>query len=157
MNHIIYNTMVLDLLFTLATWHALAKLRMHTDSTLSVFEAMTSNLGTLLRRFATKVCNAFVTRELPSEEAVRGRRTAAKAMQSKKKVTLAGQGKNVQDGANTTTSLGAVSHLKKFSLTTYKTHALCNYPAMIRMFGTTDSYSTQMVGTSSIVLQNTIH
>ncbi|THG96656.1 hypothetical protein EW026_g5211 [Hermanssonia centrifuga] len=49
-----YNTVVLDLLFTLATWHALAKLRMHTDGTLSIFEATTANLGTLLRRFAAK-------------------------------------------------------------------------------------------------------
>ncbi|PSS31922.1 hypothetical protein PHLCEN_2v2303 [Hermanssonia centrifuga] len=143
-----YNTVVLDLLFTLATWHALAKLRMHTDGTLSIFEATTANLGTLLRRFAAKVCNRFVTRELPSEEAARGRRTAAKATQNKQKGRR--QGKKAQDGGNAGTSTGStegqspsVSHLKKFSLTTYKTHALGDYPAMIRMFGTTDSYSTQ--------------
>ena len=34
---------------------------------------------------------------------------------------------------------------KKFSLSTYKYHAMGDYPAMIHAFGTTDSYSTQSV------------
>ena len=40
-----HNTIVLQLLFTLATWHALAKLAMHTDTTLVAFEATVTRLG----------------------------------------------------------------------------------------------------------------
>jgi hypothetical protein len=39
---------ILDLLFILATWHGFAKLRMHTTSTLDVFEAVTKGLGKVL-------------------------------------------------------------------------------------------------------------
>ena len=34
---------------------------------------------------------------------------------------------------------------KVFNLQTYKIHALVDYPAQIRMYGTTDSFSTQIV------------
>ncbi len=80
-----YNSIVLDLLFTLATWHALAKLRLPADSTISILEKTTTNLGILLRRFAATVYGVFVTCELPQEEAACGRRTAAKTGQSKGK------------------------------------------------------------------------
>ena len=40
---------------------------------------------------------------------------------------------------------------KAFSLETYKLHMLGHYPAMIRWFGTTDSYSTQTVWYSCIL------
>jgi hypothetical protein len=42
------ENVILDLLFMLATWHALAKLRMHTTSTLSFFDAVTKSLGKVL-------------------------------------------------------------------------------------------------------------
>ncbi|KAJ3524831.1 hypothetical protein NM688_g8496 [Phlebia brevispora] len=74
-----YNTIILDVLFTLAMWHALAKLRIHTTSTLNIFRQATSELGSSLRRFASHVCPHFATRELPKETAARGRRAAAKA------------------------------------------------------------------------------
>lgn len=35
---------------------------------------------------------------------------------------------------------------KRFNLSTYKYHAMGDYPEMIHAFGTTDSYSTQSVG-----------
>jgi hypothetical protein len=34
---------------------------------------------------------------------------------------------------------------KQFNLNTYKFHALGDYVSMIRMFGTTDSFTTQVV------------
>jgi hypothetical protein len=40
-----YNTFVLDLLWDQATWHALAKLRMHTTSTIAFLEETTTSLG----------------------------------------------------------------------------------------------------------------
>jgi hypothetical protein len=113
-----HDKMVAELLFELATWHAFAKLRLHTESTLQSFEASTSRLGQILRRFCSTTCEAFHTQELPSEEAARGRRRATNRNPSSK---------------------------KHFNLQSFKPHALGHYVEAIRMFGTTDSYSTQLV------------
>ena len=66
------NTIIMDLLFELATWHALAKLRLHTESTVCALETSTTRLGTALRKFQSTICAEFETRDLPSEEAARG-------------------------------------------------------------------------------------
>ncbi len=141
-----YNTIILDLLFTLATWHGLAKLRLHTESTLKVFEECTRNLGTILRRFSASVCSQFATKELPREEAARGRRTAAKLTQSMGKK---GKGRAHANQPPSEGSTPSGPKLKMFSLSTYKLHALGDYPKMIWTFGTTDSYSTQTVSSAS--------
>jgi hypothetical protein len=89
----------MDLLFTLCTWHAFAKLRLHTETTLDHFEATTTSLGQLLRRFLNVTCNAFDTRETPSEEAARGRRKAAmaaKGLASAKSKAKAAEGTHPQ-------------------------------------------------------------
>ncbi len=64
----------MDVLFTLAHWHALAKLRLHTESTLSIMESVTTQLGKLLREFQAETCSSFDTRELKRETAARKRR-----------------------------------------------------------------------------------
>ncbi|KII83441.1 hypothetical protein PLICRDRAFT_79810, partial [Plicaturopsis crispa FD-325 SS-3] len=69
-----HDAIVQDLLFSLATWHAYAKLRLHTDTTLDHFDDATTSLGTILRKFVRETCEAFNTKELPQEEAARGRR-----------------------------------------------------------------------------------
>ena len=46
-----HNEIVMTLLFRLAEWHALAKLRMHTDTTLTCMEMVIAILGRELRRF----------------------------------------------------------------------------------------------------------
>jgi len=117
----------MDLLFALATWHAYAKLRLHTDSTLALFETATSILGEQLRRFVEVTCAAYKTTETPSEVAARARRNAKQAG-------------NSGSGAGPT---GAQQ--KDLNLSTYKLHALGHYPDTIRRFGTTESYSTQTV------------
>jgi hypothetical protein len=43
---------------------------------------------------------------------------------------------------------GATRQLKTFNLNTYKFHALGDYTATIRRYGTTDSYSTEAVCSS---------
>jgi len=105
--------MVLRLLYKSAEWHALAKLRLHTDSTLSLLEVVTKEFGLLMRQFRDKTSGEFDTVELPRES-----RTRKGARSSK---------------------------TKKLNLNTYKFHALGDYVATIRLFGTTDSYSTQLV------------
>jgi hypothetical protein len=170
----------MDLLFVLCTWHALAKLRLHTSSTLQALKATTKALGQQLRYWVKKTCSAFDTRELPKEESARHRRKAAAASKADK-----GKGTNIPvnrgrghrgrpsrgRGSTTPTRSTAASTLKApisskakvqnrgnetldthhsklrklFSMCTYKLHALGQYVAAIARFGTTDSYSTQIV------------
>ncbi|KAJ7218251.1 hypothetical protein B0H12DRAFT_1001581, partial [Mycena haematopus] len=82
-----------------------------------------------LRRFKRVVCPEFATKELPSEEAARGRRQAKKAAQGK--------------GKGRATNLKTTANAKEFNLHTYKLHSLGDYTSSVRWFGTSDSYSTQ--------------
>ena len=59
--------MLLQLLYKAAEWHGLAKLRMHTDSTLDLLEVVTKEFGRLMRQFCDKTSEAFETVELPCE------------------------------------------------------------------------------------------
>jgi hypothetical protein len=142
-----FDDFIQDLLFDLATWHAYAKLRLHTESTLSAFQMSTTSLGEQLRHFAGVVCPAFETKETPAEEGARGRRAAAKAKKKAKKTADAEQDTtaDVEDTAANEKDAPRTKKNKKFSLRTYKLHALGHYPDTIRHFGTTDSYSTQTV------------
>jgi len=131
--------MVMDLLFDLATWHGYAKLRMHTGDTLNFFDTATATLGQTVRKFLRTTCEYYHTTELPHESAVRGRREASLA--SKQLASSSkGKGKAVSSGPK----------LKKLNLNTYKYHALGDYPNTIRQFGTTDSFSTQVVSSHFI-------
>jgi hypothetical protein len=131
-----HDHIILDLLFVLCTWHACAKLRLHTTSTMGFLKEMTRSLGFALRIFAKKTCSAFQTNELPKEEAARARRKA-KAQSSTKKAQAGKSGKKSDAKQN---------RLKKvFNLFTYKLSALGDYLSSILRYGTTDSYSTQIV------------
>ncbi|KAJ3526650.1 hypothetical protein NM688_g8235 [Phlebia brevispora] len=188
-----YNSIVLDMLFIMATWHGLAKLRMHSDTTLKIFTRTTSDLGTILRRFSNKVCPFFATRELPGEIATRSRRAAAEAAKKSRttaatpaavQAAQAGRRQPAKGKAKTSATSGPLTpappvdtaavpttsvesssssgalqpssaqpassravdmrpHTKTFTLSTYKFHALGDYPSIITQFGTTDNYSTQ--------------
>ena len=67
-----HDKVILRLLFTLTTWHSLAKLCQHTESTLKHLEAVTSDLGNQLRNFLQTTCAHYRTVELPKEEAACG-------------------------------------------------------------------------------------
>ncbi len=125
----------------LATWHAYAKLRLHTETTLSLFDSTTKLLGSILRRFANTTCSVYETRELPREEAARGRRKAALA--KKKNATGMGTSKKGAEKGKEKESGGPARKL--LNLCTYKLHALGDYVQTIWRFGTTDNYSTQVV------------
>ena len=117
----------------MAEWHANAKLRLHTDSTVLALKELARSLGYQMRSFANKICPRYDTRELPREEAARARRRAKKASQN--------NGDNAAPAS--TAKVGPLR--KAFNLLTYKLHALGDYVAHILRFGTTDSYSTQTV------------
>ena len=107
----------MDVLFKLATWHALAKLRIHTDKTLNLLEAATATLTSAMRRFLRETCEAVKTWELKREVAARGRR----------KVALAVKGDSRAAKEKATTG----PRIKKLNLATYKYHALADYAKTI--------------------------
>lgn len=164
----------------MAHWHALAKLRVHTDLTLNIMDGVTADLGSKLRTFQKETCEAFPTRELKRERDARIHR----AQQTKATPSGAPANKPVprpsgsSSGApasnwvassrrgtdppplstahpaqttlnhndiSKSTAHDSTKHKKTFNLQTYKLHALGDYTTTIRKYGTTDSYSTEMV------------
>ena len=127
-----HNARVLRLLFILCHWHALTKLHMHTDETLDIFEAVTKDLGDHIRSFVSDTCPHFATKELSREAEARRR-------------CRGHQNPSNSNRSNVATPHGHGRQPKGLNLQTYKLHALADYPSQIRMYGTTDSYSTQSV------------
>ncbi|KAI0634460.1 hypothetical protein C8Q77DRAFT_1217600 [Trametes polyzona] len=76
-----HNESILTLLYHMAYWHALAKMRMHTDTSLSLLDNSTIILGHHLRYFAYTTCAAFDTKETASEYSTRLRANARHAAQ----------------------------------------------------------------------------
>ena len=122
------DAIIKRLLFRLSEWHALAKLRMHSDESLDQLDIALKKLAAEIRQFQQSTCNAFKTHELPSEVAARHRRQ---------------EGQIRSSGPATSTS--STARPKSFSILTYKFHALGDYSRSIWMFSTTDSYTTQIV------------
>ncbi|KAG6905478.1 hypothetical protein DXG01_002467 [Tephrocybe rancida] len=129
-----FDAIIMDILFLAAHWHGLAKLRMHTDYTLNIMDKITTSLGQKMCYFQTGVCPLFSTHELPREAAARIRRES-------KKTSKEGSGNTFNEGEPETETV--TRKLKTLNLDTYKYHALGDYVACIREFGTTDSYSTE--------------
>jgi hypothetical protein len=125
-----YNSIVMTLLYRTAEWHAFAKLRLHTESTLQHLEGLTTELGKLMRKFRDTTQSAFVTFELPKETGARKRRQKSGK----------GKGKAAAVAGNT-----SERKPKNLNLFTYKWHALGDYVQAIRHFGGTDGFSTQVV------------
>ncbi|KAG8679254.1 hypothetical protein FRC09_019100, partial [Ceratobasidium sp. 395] len=118
---------VQHLLFTLAYWHGLAKLRQHTSSTLKKLSEVTIQLGDELRNFqeATKDMEVL---ETPREFAARQRKAAARATNQR---------------STTKTPAQKTRKQCQLNLNTPKFHAVGHYVALIAKYGTTDSFSTQ--------------
>jgi len=153
----------MELLFTMAHWHGLAKLRMHNDRTLSVMDALTVSLGDKFRAFVTKTCPTFETRELSREVDARVRRQNANSA-PKRCRTNGTSSNNPQTEANAQTinqissnslaatqqsTSGSSTKLKRrrktFNINTYKFHSFGDYVETIRQIGTMDSFSTEPV------------
>jgi hypothetical protein len=69
-----HDSFIQRLLYTCCVWNSLSKLRLHTDSTLSMLEDTTRTLGEVLREFADNVCPNYQTMETDREVAGRQRR-----------------------------------------------------------------------------------
>lgn len=175
-----HNTQVLTLLYHFGHWHGLAKLRLHTDETLAILDNLTTVLGNDLRTFKVKTCAAFKTKELQREADARRRRRVTQVAKAKASPvepistgvatqpdtpqltsvlspTIADNTSSNQPTTSTsidksTTDLpaSATRRPREFNMNTYKTHALGDYVETIRQYGTTDSYSTELVSESWI-------
>ncbi|KAF7422998.1 hypothetical protein PC9H_011162 [Pleurotus ostreatus] len=122
----LHNQTVLNLLFALSTWHALAKLRLHTNTTLRLLREATVDIGNLLRKFSDTVCPAYTTKDLPCEAEARARK--ARKM----------------DSTSLNTTASTTTKLRSFNMNTYKMHALGDYANTIQQLGTSESWSTQV-------------
>jgi hypothetical protein len=69
-----HDELVQSLLYRFALWHTLAKLRMHSKSTLSVLDKTFKQLSHQLCNFRDSTCAAFTTFELLKEKAARDRK-----------------------------------------------------------------------------------
>jgi hypothetical protein len=126
------NRPISELLFLLATWHAYAKLRLHTDTTLGMLETVTKALCQALRHFATVICPRYMTKELPRE--VRAHITCQQAQAMHR----GGEASNAMSSSGS-------GKAKQFNMSTYKMHCIADYLDTIWKYGATDSYSTQTV------------
>ncbi len=136
----------MTLLYRTAEWHAFAKLRLHTESTLQHLEGLTTEFGKLMRTFRDTTQSAFVTFELPKETEVRQRRQ--KSGKGKEKVAAAAAA-----AADSTSGRKP----KNLNLFTYKWHALGDYVPTIRLFGGADGFSTQVVSDIYLLITRFIH
>lgn len=127
-----HNKILLDLAFDLTTWHAYAKLRLHTTHTIRSLRTQSKELGRLLRRYANRLCPEYATKPLPGETAAAYRRKAKKAKK-------AGPTPQARGASNATSKTPKGSG---FNLETYKIHALGDYADHIEKFGPTDCFST---------------
>ncbi len=128
-----HNKHLMKLLYRTAEWHAFAKLRVHTDSTLEHLEVLTKEFGFLMRQFRDLSCLQFRTTELPREVAARYRQQ----QRAKAKVPSA--------NASSESGLKPSTRPVTLNISTIKFHSLGDYVQMIQMFDCTDSFSTQLV------------
>ena len=183
-----YNAQLLVLLYRLAEWHALAKLRMHTEHSLQGLDKATTGIGCELRSFREWSRDSFTVKKLPSESDARRRRTrriraaqggsssypeavmnpstamsnsslSRSSVVARTSITAtnnAAAGSTSSEAPSTSTPTVGASATKTdtlksspkveiLNLFTYKLHALGDYVHTIRAFGTTDSFSTQIV------------
>jgi hypothetical protein len=132
-------------LFELATWHGLAKLRLHTETTVQDLENLTARLGDILRDFQKRVSAEYVTYDLPTEEAARSRRQTRKAMVAPSTHAYADSGDEEGEQMQKKEKKKQTRKTRKFNLDSYKLHSLGGYAKAIRQFGTTDNYNSQTV------------
>jgi hypothetical protein len=101
---------------------------------LDVQESTTKDLSQGLRDFESATCSAFETHELKRETEARQRRQTKVATEH-----------NAASTPGITDQRNIARKRKNFNLNTYKIHSLGDYVRTIRMYGTTDSYSTEPV------------
>ena len=144
-----HNETILDLLYILAYWHSLAKVHMHTDSSLQEFRQLTTILGEHLRYFADETCQHFQTFETDKEYQARSRAAARRLAKSTESPLQPLPGHSVEPVPPPLQTSAPVTKAgkrpKTFNISTPKAHFYPDYPDQIELHGTTDSLSTKLV------------
>lgn len=136
---------------------------MQTEVTLKYLEKTTVTIGKELRSFRDSSNAAYTCKELPGETKRRARRQRNKRRQAAETAETAPTPVPIHatpspelENMDPATAPGPLPNLpakaKFLNLCTYKFHALGDYVRTIRMFGTTDSYSTQIVSVTLSLL-----
>ena len=134
----------MELLFLLAYWQGMAKLRLHTKETLTILNNITRSLGISLHAFKKDTCTKYQTKELPQEAAAQQRKQSL--------VACKGKGKEVK--IVTAEQSQPLRRPKGLNLNTYKLHSLGDYIDTIRQYRTMDSYLTQLVSRTFLCFKN---
>ena len=74
-----HNSIILNLLFDLATWHGYTKLQLHTEKMLKFFETAIVSLHQSVTTFQEKTSSIYYMTGLPQESAARGHQVTALA------------------------------------------------------------------------------
>ncbi|KAI0055695.1 hypothetical protein BV25DRAFT_1815207 [Artomyces pyxidatus] len=157
-----HNGRLLKLLFELAHLHGLAKLEMHTDTTLDVLSEVTAKFAHAVKDFQDNTCSQFQTRELERERKARRKREKKKEKEKGKGKGSENENENdnekereedkekgqeeagAPDGpGETEPESKGPRKPKEWNTNTYKFHRLGDYVSTIRRMGVTGSYSTQ--------------
>ncbi|KAI0058498.1 hypothetical protein BV25DRAFT_1810603 [Artomyces pyxidatus] len=148
-----HNGRLLKLLFELAHLHGLAKLEMHTDTTLDVLSEVTVKFAHAAKDFQDNTCSQFQTRELERERKARRKREKKKEKEKKKETEKEEMGKGkgkereeagaADEPGDTEPESKGSRKPKEWNTNTYKFHRLGDYVATIRRMGVMSSYSTQ--------------
>jgi hypothetical protein len=77
-----HNAIIQLLLYRFVQWHALVKLQMHSDTTLSVLGNTFKRLSAQLHKFQDVTCTVFSTFKLPKEQAAHQHKAAHEALRS---------------------------------------------------------------------------
>jgi hypothetical protein len=117
----------MSLLYVMAYWHGLAKMRMHTESSVRLLDATYTVMGSHLRHFQQVVCPKFITKETEKEYTKHIRAQSKSA------------------AIKPTSSLTTGRRPRTFNLATIKAHLLGYAPRYIRLFGPLDMLSTMKV------------
>lgn len=157
--------LLLDVLYILCSWHAFAKLRLHTSSTLKILDGLTIDFGSYIRDFQRMAHKNYDTQELPKEKAARlNRRGKTNTKEPTNCSSKPGTGSEPIPAppSNDIVPLPATGGLpsakgktgekvpsKPFSLRTYKFHAMGHYVDTIQRYGTTDSFTTEIVSATA--------
>lgn len=121
----------------------MAKLRLHTETTVQDLESSTARLGELLRDFQKTVCSEYKTYNLPTEEAAGNRRRSRKAAAPQPTHVYADS--RSEDEQPQKKKKKKVRKTRDMNLESYKLHSLGAYAKAIRQYGTTDNYNSQIV------------
>lgn len=125
-----HNAVILDLLFLCGTWHAYAKLRLHTDSTLASLDLVGRALCQAINKFVEVTCNAYKTKALPKESAARARRSRAGNRQTQqpphKKQRTTQAAPAIPDAA--ASEVNVTEGMRKYNQETIKAHGIPDYP-----------------------------